>query len=296
MNQDRPWSGDDDLQSQVASDAGHGDAVRAREQVADAVLLVAHDGVIRWANGAAFQMFGYEPAAFVGQSVDMLVPGAAREAHAGHRSAYVADPVARPLEAVELSAVRADGSQFRAEISLSPLRQSEGVITVAVVRDLTEQHRRQTQAERLARLVLDGALDAYISTDSHSVVIEWNTTAETMFGWTRNEAVGRPLPDLIVPERRRTEVAENWIRFGGERLPRVHRSDEQRRSRAGATEPSSPSRCRSPPSVPVSRSPFMRFSAISASARRARPGWLRPRPCWRRVPTASRRWTSTATS
>ena len=218
MNQDhQPWVGGQDPDPKVAS--APVDAAQARGSVADAVVLVADDGVIRWANGAALEMFGYEPEAFVGQNVDILVPLVVRGGHVGHRAAYVVDPVTRPLEAVELSAVRSDGSQFRAEISLSPLQQADGVLTVAVVRDLTEQHRRQAKAERLARLVLDGALDAYIATDSKSIVLEWNTTAETMFGWTRDEAVGRPLPELIVPEGQRAEAVDTWSRFGGDDSP-----------------------------------------------------------------------------
>jgi PAS domain S-box-containing protein len=200
---------------QRVSSTSSGDGSRVPESVVDAVLLVADDGLIRWANGAAFEMFGYEPVALVGQSVDILVPESLRKDHAGHRRAFVADPVDRPLgTGVELAAVRADGSQFRIDISLSPLRHSDGVITVAVVRDLTAQSRWRADVERLARLVLDGCLDSYIATDSRSLVLGWNTTAERMFGWTRDEALGRPLPELIIPERLRAEASQSWVRFG----------------------------------------------------------------------------------
>src|SRR4051794_30610985 len=39
--------------------------------------------------------------------------------------------------------------------------------------------------------------DAAVVADGSGVVTEWNATAEQLFGWTRSEMIGRPLP--IVP-------------------------------------------------------------------------------------------------
>lgn len=54
-------------------------------------------------------------------------------------------------------------------------------------------------AERHLRRVIDTAGDAYVAVDNDSVVTDWNATATTVFGWTRDEAIGRHLVDLIVP-------------------------------------------------------------------------------------------------
>jgi GAF domain-containing protein len=43
------------------------------------------------------------------------------------------------------------------------------------------------------RRIIDSALDAVLSIDEHGKVTEWNAQAETMFGWRREEAVGRTL-------------------------------------------------------------------------------------------------------
>ncbi|KJE95517.1 response regulator receiver domain-containing protein [Capsaspora owczarzaki ATCC 30864] len=51
--------------------------------------------------------------------------------------------------------------------------------------------------------VLAGALDAIVIIDRHGVIIEWSPSAETMLGWSRQEAVGRMLCDLIIPEQAR---------------------------------------------------------------------------------------------
>jgi PAS domain S-box-containing protein len=51
------------------------------------------------------------------------------------------------------------------------------------------------------RLVLETALDAVVVMGDDGIVTGWNVRAVQMFGWTREEAIGRPLADLIIPER-----------------------------------------------------------------------------------------------
>ena len=47
--------------------------------------------------------------------------------------------------------------------------------------------------------VIESALDAVILADGKSRIIEWNRKAELIFGWTREEAVGKTLGELIIP-------------------------------------------------------------------------------------------------
>jgi len=58
-------------------------------------------------------------------------------------------------------------------------------------------------ASRRTRQLIDTANDAVVSIDDRSIIVDWNRTAETMFGWSREEAVGRVLTDLIVPQQHR---------------------------------------------------------------------------------------------
>jgi PAS domain S-box-containing protein len=56
---------------------------------------------------------------------------------------------------------------------------------------------RRSEARKAA--VLGSALDAIITMDHQGVIVEFNPAAEKMFGWARNEAIGKPLVDLIIP-------------------------------------------------------------------------------------------------
>ena len=89
----------------------------------------------------------------------------------------------------------------------------------------------------LAALV-DQLADAVVVSDVDGTIVYWNRTAEKVFGWTADQAVGRSL-DLIVPERQRNAHWEGYqrvmeqgeSRYGDEllRVPSLH-ADGQRRS------------------------------------------------------------------
>lgn len=55
-----------------------------------------------------------------------------------------------------------------------------------------------------ARLILDTANDAFVSMDTDGVIVDWNQAAERILGWSREEALGLPLAETLIPERFRT--------------------------------------------------------------------------------------------
>ena len=57
------------------------------------------------------------------------------------------------------------------------------------------------ERERETRHILENAQDAFISIDARGLISDWNAQAEATFGWTREEALGRPLSQTIIPER-----------------------------------------------------------------------------------------------
>ncbi|PJE24230.1 MAG: sensor domain-containing diguanylate cyclase, partial [Mycobacterium sp.] len=54
--------------------------------------------------------------------------------------------------------------------------------------------------------MLDSSVDAYWALDSSGHVLEWNKAAVQMFGWTRGEAIGRLLTDLVI-----TPDQQEWV-------------------------------------------------------------------------------------
>jgi two-component system cell cycle sensor histidine kinase/response regulator CckA len=57
------------------------------------------------------------------------------------------------------------------------------------------------QSQERNRAIVDTALDGVITIDAAGIVTEWNAQATTIFGWTRDEAMGKSLSETIIPER-----------------------------------------------------------------------------------------------
>ncbi len=68
-------------------------------------------------------------------------------------------------------------------------------------------------AQDLTELILDRAHNAAVLMDEQGVVTYWNPSAERIFGVAREQAVGRRVADLIVPERLRGAHLEGLERF-----------------------------------------------------------------------------------
>src|SRR5687768_12036044 len=63
------------------------------------------------------------------------------------------------------------------------------------------------ESEERKAAVLDSVVDCIVTMDSDGMVIEFNTAAEQTFGYTKAEAVGRPLAELIIPPPQRAAHA-----------------------------------------------------------------------------------------
>ena len=69
------------------------------------------------------------------------------------------------------------------------------------------------QSEESARSVIETSLDAFVRIDQHGRILEWNRAAERVFGWTREEAIGATLANLIIPPADRDAHARGIRHF-----------------------------------------------------------------------------------
>ncbi len=85
-----------------------------------------------------------------------------------------------------------------------------------VGRDMTEARlaaESLRDSEQLARNIVETALDAFVQTDDRSTILNWSSRAEELFGWRRDEALGKNAVELIVAESERERVNVGLERF-----------------------------------------------------------------------------------
>lgn len=98
-----------------------------------------------------------------------------------------------------------------------------------------EEELRRNQARKSA--ILNAAMDAIITIDHEGKIRGWNRSAETTFGYTRDQAIGKEMAELIIPPDLRMAQRQGLIRHvsGRESMP-PNRRYETRAMRADGSE------------------------------------------------------------
>lgn len=191
------------------------------ERVGSGLAVVSPEG--RWlrVNQALVDVLGYSREELAGMSfADVTVP---EDLDAD--LAQVERLIRGEIDRYELEKryVRKDGRHIWVSITVTKQLDRRGALEhfLAVINDIdarkhTEAHlaelqrtleqrvheRTQTLAEREMELraVLEHTQDAYVAMDSEGRISAWNRAAEALFGWTRDEAIGQAMHDLLIPE------------------------------------------------------------------------------------------------
>lgn len=187
----------------------------------DAIITADDAGnIVSW-NPAATGIFGYDESETVGRQLTLIIPERFHEQHlAGHARVVETGETRIIGQTVEITGLRKDGSEVPIELSLATWLADDRRFFSAIIRDVTErvQLLNEIQAtEHRLEAILESANDAIISIDSRGVILLWNHYAELMFGYKREDMVGKLLID-IVPERFRDAHTSGIARVasGGE--------------------------------------------------------------------------------
>lgn len=121
----------------------------------------------------------------------------------------IAEIALRPLDRIAAAARRTAEGRRGERLRPSPADTRLGQMasaydTMLDALEESERHAKAAQAESeqlLAdiRRILDTAREAYVAVDDSGRIVDWNTKAEHIFGWTRTEALGRPVAGTVVP-------------------------------------------------------------------------------------------------
>jgi len=229
-------------------------ALRASEEQYRAIFNATTDGlVLRDAelrlvdvNPALLSMTGFTREEVLGDERVLFSPP---ELHDRVRNAY-RRALGGERVVYESEAIRRDGSRFDVEMRYLPIQYQGRPHVLAVARDITERKRADAalrSSEEQYRAIFNASEDALVLWDSRLRRVDINPAYERLYGWTRDEVVGRGYEALDLPADyagprlelvRRTLAGETCrvelesLRRNGERfqadirtIPVVHRGE-----------------------------------------------------------------------
>jgi protein-histidine pros-kinase len=111
---------------------------------------VNRDAKIVLVNAQLGSLFGYSEKELTGRDLDLLIPERYRSRHRENVARYFEQPRVRFMGMdLAIYGLRKDGTEFPADISLSPLETEGGIVAVGAVRDITERKKAEEEKQRL---------------------------------------------------------------------------------------------------------------------------------------------------
>jgi PAS domain S-box-containing protein len=192
------------------------EAHRQSEQLAaivehsdDAIIGKTFDGIFTSWNPAAERMYGYSADEITGKSIDLLSPpGQAGEMH----TILARIRAGQPVERLETTRVRKDGSAITVSLTVSPIHDRHGVITGAstIARDMTEQR----EAFEAARSMMESSLDSLVAISAEGKITDANQATVKFTGVPREKLIGTSFSDYFTEPEKAEEVYQRVLTQG----------------------------------------------------------------------------------
>lgn len=173
----------------------------------DAIFSKTLEGVITSWNRAAQRLYGYSPEEIIGKSISVLMPPEKSEDFA-----MIMDQLkqGQRVEHYETERMTKDGRRLEVSLTVSPLKDEQGHLIGAstIARDITQQKRMMEELLFLSYLPQQMA-DAVIATDWQYRIRSWNEAAEVLYGWKREEVLGKQAREIL-PTKFATSSSQVW--------------------------------------------------------------------------------------
>jgi|GEM_PF-1182492 len=164
-------------------------------------ITIIQDNRIRYVNPKAAEMFGYT-------QEELLNLPSVLDLTAERDRELVAENLRRRIEGEVLAMSyqfrgrRRDGTHIDVEVHGTRVKIEGAPAIVSVLLDVTERTLMEgalKASEERLRMIVETAQDAFIAVEEDGVITDWNAQAESMFGWSRTEAIGSTLGETIFP-------------------------------------------------------------------------------------------------
>jgi len=204
----------------------------------DCIVAIDHEGKILEFNPAAESTFGYSSDSVIGRPMhELIIPPGLRERHRAGLARYLKTGEARIIgKRIEMSAMRADGSEFPAELTVTSVGDSSRPVFTAFIRDITDRKRAEAalhETNQTLQTFIQASPLAIVALDMERKVRLWNPAAERFFGWTESEVIGQLLPN-IPEEDLQNQLALREQFLSSEGLPAISNLETRRLRKDGS--------------------------------------------------------------
>lgn len=186
-------------------------------------------GTINTWNSAAVRLFGYTAEEIIGHSVLLLIPPDLHEQELRNQQRLERG---ERIDAYETERIRKGGERLEVSIAVSAIRDASGkfIGSALIFREVSALRKEEAARARLAAIV-ESSEDAIVAKDLNGLVMDWNVSAERMFGYSADEMIGRSIMTIIPPEIQHEEPVILAKLRAGHRVDhyetrRVHKSGE----------------------------------------------------------------------
>jgi len=149
----------------------------------DCIVTIDHEGCITEFNPAAERTFGHRRDEVLGKHLaDVIIPPSLREKHRHGFARYLATGEARVLgRRVEMTAVRADGSEFPVELAVTRIPLEGPPSFTGYLRDITERKRAEQELRRSQAFLAEAQHLSRIGSFSWRVTTDEITWSEQLY-------------------------------------------------------------------------------------------------------------------
>jgi PAS domain S-box-containing protein len=177
------------------------------ESAMDAIITVDQEQRVVLFNAAAEKMFRCSAKEAIGSSIDQFIPRRFHTAHKSHVREFGRTGVTnRAMGTISsLSAVRTNNEEFPIEASISHVSVGGQDLFTFIIRDITDD-RVAEEAKSLHSAIVESSSDAIISMNLGGLIQSWNAAAEQMYGYTKEEAIGKSITIIIPHDQLHEEV------------------------------------------------------------------------------------------
>lgn len=183
----------------------------------DAIVTMDHKGKVVDFNPSAERIFGYPQERAIGSFMaELIIPDRFRKRHVEGLANYLASGEGPVLgKRLELPAVCADGREITVELTIIPIGGMIPPMFTSTLRDITERKAAEEalrQQREWFKVTLASIGDAVITTDVEGKITFINTVAQTLTGWSADEALGMQIEKVFKIQNEVTlDASENPV-------------------------------------------------------------------------------------